>query len=53
MLPAADLMARRRWTRGVALAMLLVSVLSVSYPTWNPWTPPWLMDSMQSLGWLP
>ena len=52
MLPAADLMARRRWTRAVALAMLLLSVLSVSYPTWNPWTPPWLMDWMRSLGWL-
>jgi hypothetical protein len=52
MLPAADLMARRRWTRGVALAMLLVSVLSVCYPTWNPWTQPWLMDAMQSMGWL-
>lgn len=43
MTPAADAMAARRWTRGVALVLLACSVLSVSYPTWNPWTQPWLM----------
>ncbi|MGA2034573.1 MAG: hypothetical protein ABSG68_20185, partial [Thermoguttaceae bacterium] len=50
MLPALDWMARRRWARGVALALLLVSVLSASYPLWNPWSPPWLMDFMVYLG---
>jgi hypothetical protein len=44
MLPAADRCAERRWTRGSALVLLAVSVLSVSYPTWNPWSHPWLFD---------
>jgi hypothetical protein len=50
MLPAADLLSTRRWTRGLALLLLAISVLSVSYPTWNPWTHPWLMNYMQYLG---
>jgi hypothetical protein len=52
MLPAADAMARRWWTRLVALLALAVSVLSASYPTWNPWTPPWIMDYLHYLGWI-
>ena len=49
MVPAADAMARRWWTRLIALLMLAVSVLSASYPTWNPWTLPWIMDYLQYL----
>jgi len=51
MLPAADVLARWRWTRGLALVLLALSVLSVSYPTWNPWTHPWLMNLSRYLGW--
>jgi hypothetical protein len=51
MLPMADWTARRRWTRGIALALLAASVLSASYPTWNPWVHPWLMDFAQYAGW--
>ena len=51
MLPAADLLASRRWTRGLGLVLLALSVLSVSYPTWNPWTHPWLMIFSQYMGW--
>ncbi len=51
MLPTVDRMASRRGMRGVALAMLLISAVSVSYPTWNPWTHPWLMNFSQYLGW--
>ena len=51
MLPAADCCPRRRWTRGLALVLLALSVLSVSYPTWNPWTSPWLMAFSQYMGW--
>lgn len=51
MTPAADAVASRRWTRGLALLLLGVSVLSVCYPTWNPWTHPWLMDFSNYLGW--
>ena len=28
----------------------MLSVVSVSYPTWNPWTDPWLMDYLKYLG---
>jgi hypothetical protein len=49
MLPAADLLSKRRWTRVIALVLLAFSVLSASYPTWNPWTNPWIMDYMKYL----
>jgi len=52
MLPAADAAADRRPLRGLCLALLAFSVLSASYPTWNPWTHPWIMDAMQWLGWM-
>jgi hypothetical protein len=51
MLPTADLLARRRWTRGLGLVLLALSVLSANYPTWNPWVHPWLMNLSQYLGW--
>ena len=42
MIPAADRLARS--LAGIALAsvLLTLSVLSASYPTWNPWTHPWI-----------
>ena len=49
MLPAADLLSKRRWTRVVALVFLAFSVLSASYPAWNPWTHPWIMDYVKYL----
>ena len=49
MLPGADAMARRAWTRWLALAMLALSALSASYPTWNPWTHPWIYDFLEYL----
>lgn len=52
MLPAADACATRRWARGAALVLLGVSVLSATYPTWNPWTHPWLTNLMLHLGWV-
>lgn len=52
LLPAADAMARRRWTRGIALVFLVWSVLSVAYPTWNPWTHPWLTNFARYEGWV-
>lgn len=52
MLPAVDALAARAWTRGLALALLAVSVLSASYATWNPWTHPWLMDFAYYMGWI-
>jgi len=52
MLPAADAMASRRWTRGIALVALIASVFSAAYPIWNPWVHPWLMNYMHYLGWV-
>ena len=52
MLPAVDWVARRKWTRAVALGLLALSVLSVCYPTWNPWTHPWMLDWLHYLGWI-
>lgn len=52
MVPAADVFARQRWLRGLALALLAVSVLSACYPTWSPWTHPWIANWMLYLGWL-
>jgi hypothetical protein len=51
MLPAADRLARS--TAGMAFAALLLtfSVLSASYPTWNPFTQPWIYNWMESTGW--
>ncbi len=50
-LPAVDRMARNPWLRALALLLLVGSALSASYPTWNPWTHPWLMDWMYWMGW--
>ncbi len=52
MLPALDRMADRRWLRGLGYLLLVLSVLSVSYPIWNPWTHPWLLNYLQYLGWV-
>lgn len=49
MLPAADALAASRWKRGVGLGLLTLSVLSAAYPTWNPWTHPWLFDYLYYL----
>ncbi|MBN1588799.1 MAG: hypothetical protein JW888_04725 [Pirellulales bacterium] len=52
MLPAVDLMSRRRWTLLVAVVLLALSALSASYPTWNPWSHPWIYNGMNYQGWL-
>ncbi len=40
-----------RFGRGVSLLLLGFSCLSASYPTWNPWTHPWIVNWMQWCGW--
>jgi hypothetical protein len=52
LLPVADWLAPRRWTRGVGYILLAFSVLSVSYRDWNPWRHPWVYNCLESLGWL-
>ena len=50
-LPAADWLATTRWRRGVGYVLLALSVLSASYPTWNPWISPWLSNFFIYIGW--
>ncbi len=50
LLPAADRLSRSRVGQGIALVLLALSVMSASYPTWNPWTHPWLWNWLVSLG---
>lgn len=41
-LPAADRVGRSKVGRVTAAVLLGLSVLSVFYPAWNPWRPPWI-----------
>jgi hypothetical protein len=50
-LPAADWLAYRRWARGLGYVLLALSVISVVYPIWNPWTYPWLTNFWLYMGW--
>jgi hypothetical protein len=52
LLPVADWLATRRWTRGVGYILLAFSVFSVSYRDWNPWRHPWVYNFLESQGWL-
>ncbi len=52
MIPTLDRMAHSRLWRGTALVLLALSALSAAYPTWNPWTHPWLLEYMTWLGWV-
>jgi hypothetical protein len=46
MIPAADRLARSTGGQVFAAVLLSFSVLSASYPTWNPWVQPWLYNWM-------
>src|SRR3954468_1028441 len=51
LIPAADRLARTSWGQLLAAVLLSFSVLSASYPTWNPWVHPWLYNWMVWCGW--
>ena len=51
-LPAADRIAGSRIGRGFAVVLLGLSVLSVFYPAWNPWRPPWVLQLAELNGWV-
>lgn len=46
MLPGVDWLGQKKWGRGVMYLCLALSVVSVAYPTWNPWTQPWILDAI-------
>jgi hypothetical protein len=50
LLPAADRLSCCRGGRVFASILLAISVMSASYPTWNPWTHPWIWNFLYSLG---
>jgi hypothetical protein len=49
MQPVADWLSPRRWGRGLAYALLAVSVFTASYQAWNPWRQPWLYYWLEAL----
>jgi len=52
MLPALDRIACCRWGRGLAVALLVVSVFSAAYAAGNPWSHPWIFDYWTAMGWI-
>ncbi|MEK6236598.1 MAG: hypothetical protein N2C14_17965 [Planctomycetales bacterium] len=52
MIPAADYCSRKKSLRILAGVFLALSVLSASYPTWNPWTNPWIRQLLLHEGWI-
>jgi hypothetical protein len=51
MVPAADRLSTSRAGQAFACVLLAFSVLSASYPTWNPWTQPWIYRWLEAGGW--
>ena len=50
-LPTADRLSMWRAGRIVGCVLLAFSVISATYPVWNPWTHPWLWNLWQYMGW--
>jgi hypothetical protein len=50
--PAVDWLGTRRWGRGLGYMLLAFSVLSASYPAWNPWRHPWLYNLFTEMKWI-
>ncbi len=53
MLPTLRPLGRSRLGRAVAIALLVVSVISASFPAWNPWRHPWIYRFLDSQGLIP
>jgi hypothetical protein len=50
LLPAVEKLSCCRAGRGFAAVLLAASAMSAAYPTWNPWTQPWLWNWLEYLG---
>jgi len=48
-LPCADRLGQKKSGRLFAYLLLALSVLSVSYPAWNPWRHPWIYNLLEAL----
>ena len=48
--PAVERLIRFRWGIGLVSLLAGLSMVSVSYPTWNPWTQTWIWNLMLWLG---
>ena len=49
-LPVVHWLEKRKWGLALVGVLLFFSVLSASYPTWNPWSPPWIHAWLSHLG---
>jgi hypothetical protein len=47
LLPVADAFSRNKWLRILGDVFLMVSIFSATYPIWNPWCNPWIVDLIQ------
>jgi len=50
MAPAVRWLSRKRVGRALGLFLLALSAMSAAYPTWNPWTQPWIYNLLEYLG---
>ena len=51
MLPSTDRLSKSHTGRWLSYLLLAISVFSASYPTWNPWTQPWIYNALEYCGW--
>jgi hypothetical protein len=51
-LPATDVCGRYRFGKYFCCLLLALSVVSVTFLTWNPWQQPWLAVFMEYMGWV-
>ena len=52
LIPAADAIARSRYGRLAAVALLAFSVASATYSAMNPWVHPWIYEYWAYLRWI-
>jgi hypothetical protein len=52
LIPAVDMMSKCVKGRLCSLLLLAVSVISVSFPIWNPWRPNWPYRLLDHLEWI-
>ena len=49
----ADRLGQTRRGRLAAAALLVLSILSMHYQSWNPWRHPWIYNALDAQGWIP